>query len=185
MRSFIKPRKKKLVDPISLMWLLFIALMAAGLLFFSMLLHYKSSFYIRMLENMGKENSAKREQVRHIGREIALLKAQVKIYDEVNSSNSALKESMRNLFDLIPDQITLTKVVMKKESLYLKGYTLSKAAYTTLLEPPLKSVFARSSVRFVTDAKGCLMFESFNSMEEEGAEADKIMTETQDGNRSE
>lgn len=178
MRSFIRPRKKKLLDNMSLMWLIFIVLMALGLVIFSIMLHYKSSFYIKMLDNLGRENSLETKTLQKLNKRIALIVAQGKIYQEVNSSNIALKESMQNLFDLIPDQITLTRVVMKKESLYLKGYTQSKAAYRLLLEPPLKSVFASSRVRFMTDARGCLMFESFNSVEDS-------IPEQPDGNQSE
>lgn len=178
MRSFIKPRKKRLLDNMSLMWLLFIFLMAAGLVAFSILLHYKSSFYIRMLDNLHQTNSKEREIVQKLNHRIALITTQGKIYQEVNSSNIAIKESMQNLFDLIPDQITLRKVVMKKKSLYLKGYTESKTAYKLLLEPPLKSVFTHSSVRFETDKKGCLMFESYNTIED-------TIPEQSDGNQSE
>ncbi len=162
----------------SLMWMLFIFLMASGLVVFSVLLHYKSSFYIKMLDNLHQENSTRETVLQKLNHRIALISTQGKIYHEVNTSNIALRESMQNLFDLIPDQITLTRVVMKKKSLYLKGFTKSRAAYRLLLEPPLKSVFAHSVVRFETDAKGCLTFESLNTIEDTTAEH-------ADGNQSE
>ena len=170
MRSFIKPRKKKLLDEMSLLWLVFIIVVAAGLIIFGIVLHYKSSFYIKMLDSLGKENSAQIKTVQDLQQKIALVTAQGKLAQEVNTSNTALKESMQNLFDLIPDQITLTKVVMKRKALYLKGYTHSKESYTLLLEPPLKSIFTQSKVKFYRDAQGRLVFESLNTMEENSGE---------------
>ena len=164
MRSFIKPRKKKLFDDMSLLWVLFITLVTIGLIVFAVILHRKSSFYIKMLDNLGQRNGKQIKEVKSLQQRIAMITAQGKIYDEVNRSNIALKESMQNLFDLIPDQITLSKVVMKKESLYLKGYAASKEAYALLLEPPLKSIFTQTKVKFTRDAKGRLIFESLNSI---------------------
>ncbi len=166
MRSFIKPRKKRLFDEVSLLWIVFIVLVSVGLILFGFLLRYKSSFYIRMLDNLQTKQSAQVKRVHALQKQIMLIKTQDALQKEVNSSNIALKESMKNLFDLIPDQITLQKVVMNKKSLYLKGYTHSKDAYYLLLEKPLKSIFTTSSVQFSQDRRGVLVFESLNSIEE-------------------
>jgi Tfp pilus assembly protein PilN len=165
-RSFIKPRKKRLFDEVSLLWILFIVFVSVGLVLFGFLLRYKSSFYIKMLDNLQAKNSTQIKNVKQLQNEITLIKTQGELLREVNSSNNALKASMKNLFDLIPDQITLIKVVMDKKSLYLKGYTKSKEAYSLLLEPPLKSVFTKSKVKFERDDRGRLMFESLNTIEE-------------------
>lgn len=170
MRSFIKPRKKRLFDEVSLLWIVFIVLVSVGLVVFGFLLRYKSSFYIKMLDNLQAKNSEQIKNVKLLQNKIMLIKTQGELQEEVNSSNIALKESMKNLFDLIPDQITLIKVVMNKNSLYMKGYTKSKEAYSLLLEPPLKSVFTQSKVKFERDANGALMFESLNTIEENNSE---------------
>ena len=179
MRSFIRPRKKRLLDEMSLVWLLFIVAVAIGLIVFAIVLNYKSSFYIKMLDSLGQKNSAQVKVVKALEKKIALVKVQGQLAEEVAQSNRALKESMQNLFDLIPDQITLIKVVMKKNELYLKGYAASKDAYRLLLEPPLKSIFTKSMVKFEKDAKGCLVFESRNIMEEEHTQRSRDVNRTQ------
>ncbi len=168
MYSFIKPRKKRILDRISALWLSFIVLVAIGLVVFGIIIHYKSSFYIKMLDSLHQQNETVSKQVKRLERNVMLVNSQKKIFDEVKKTNDILKVSMKNLFDLIPDQITLTSVVMEKESLLLKGYSASKEAYTLLLQPPLKSIFAKSVVKFKKAKDGKIEFESLNTVEPEG-----------------
>ena len=61
----------------------------------------------------------------------------------ITYQNSILKESIENLFDLIPEQITLNKIQMEQYQLTLYGTTPSKQIYAFLLEVPLRSIFIR------------------------------------------
>lgn len=152
----------------STLWLLFIALMAVGLIGFGLFIKYKSSFYIKMLENSSSENRILSAKVKDLKSDIQIYSMQKELYDEVRNSNLMLKESVKNLFDLVPDQVTLTHVVMEKESLMLKGYSISKESYTLLLEPPLKSIFDESRVTFTVDNRGFYQFISQNRMHQKG-----------------
>ncbi len=164
MRSFIKPRKKKLLDDLSTLWIIFIVLISLGLIVFGVYINYKSSFYIKMLEE-GDQNSVQlSKKVNSIENDIQIYSMQKELLDEVKKSNLTLKNSVKNLFDLVPDQITLTDVIMEKNSLILKGYSASKESYTLLLEPPLKSIFDESRVNFSSHPKGYYQFVSKNSM---------------------
>ncbi len=165
MRSFIKPRKKKLFDDMTTMWLAFIVLVSIALMVFGGVIYYKSSFYIKMIDSLKENNAKKTYIVNHLKDNISLIQMQASLDKDVKETNRILKQSMKNLFDLIPDQITLTKVVMQKKSLLLCGYTNSIDSYTLLLEPPLKSIFTKSIVKFSQDGKGHTLFESFNTMD--------------------
>ncbi|HIP02038.1 MAG TPA: hypothetical protein EYG75_00815 [Campylobacterales bacterium] len=165
MLSFIKPRKKKLLDDMSSLWLIFIGLMSAGLIGFGIYINYKSSFYIKMLEDSENNNKILGKKVYAIKSDIQIFNMQKELYQEVTSTNLIIKESVKNLFDLVPDQITLTDVAMEKNSLILKGYAISKETYFLLLEPPLKSIFDESRVSFSTNKKGFFQFFSKNSMQ--------------------
>lgn len=164
MRSFIKPRKKKLLDDMSSLWIVFIVLMSVGLVGFGIYVNYKSSFYIKMLEESHQDNEKLGRKVHSLKSDMQIMNMQKELYDEVASSNLIIKESVKNLFDLVPDQITLTDVLMEKDSLVLKGYSISKESYTLLLEPPLKSIFDESRVSFSTNKRGFFQFISKNSM---------------------
>jgi len=165
MRSFIKPRKKKLLDDMSSLWLIFIGLMSVGLIGFGIYINYKSSFYIKMLEERSLSNDKLKKKVHDLKSDIQIINMQKELYDEVTSTNLLLKESVKNLFDLVPDQITLTNVIMEKDSLLLKGYAISKESYMLLLEPPLKSIFDESKVTFSTNERGFFQFVSHNSIQ--------------------
>lgn len=165
MLSFIKPRKKKLLDDMSSLWLVFIGLMSAGLIGFGIYINYKSSFYIKMLEDSEINNKTLGKKVHALKSDIQILNMQKELYQEVTSTNLIIKESVKNLFDLVPDQITLTDVAMEKDSLILKGYAISKETYFLLLEPPLKSIFDESQVVFSINKKGFFQFLSKNSMQ--------------------
>jgi hypothetical protein len=149
----------------SSLWLIFIGLMSAGLIGFGLFINYKSSFYIKMLQEYTKNNDNLTKQTHDLKSDLQIIKMQKELYDEVTSANLLLKESVKNLFDLVPDQITLTDVVMEKDSLVLKGYAISKEAYTLLLEPPLKSIFDDSRVTFSTNERGFFQFVSKNSVQ--------------------
>jgi Tfp pilus assembly protein PilN len=151
----------------SSLWLGFIIFIAVGLLIFGILIHYKSSFYIKMLDNLQQNNSSSIKKVKTLQKDITLIQMQGKLYKEVLEANNILKESIQNMFDLIPDQITLQKVVMEKKSLFLRGYTDSAESYKLLLEPPLKSIFTQTKVKFSKDEKGRMIFESFSSIDEQ------------------
>jgi hypothetical protein len=165
MHSFIKPRKKKLLDDMSSLWLIFIGLMSAGLIGFGIFINYKSSFYIKMLEERSLSNEKLNKKVHDLKSDIQIINMQKELYDEVTSTNLLLKESVKNLFDLVPDQITLTNVIMEKDSLVLKGYAISKESYMLLLEPPLKSIFDETKVTFSTNERGFFQFVSQNSIQ--------------------
>jgi len=164
MLSFIKPRKKKLLDDMSSLWLIFIGLMSAGLIGFGVYINYKSSFYIKMLEDSDNDNKVLSKKVYALKSDIQIFDMQKELHKEVVSTNLLIKESIKNLFDLVPDQITLTDVVMEKDSLILEGYAISKETYSLLLEPPLKSIFDESKVSFSTNKRGFFQFVSKNSM---------------------
>lgn len=164
MRSFIKPRKKKLLDDLSILWIAFIALMSLGLIIFGVFVNYKSSFYIKMLESKSSEMKNLSAHVKDLRDDIQIISMQKELYHEVNVSNNRLKESVKNLFELVPDQVTLTEVIMEKNSLLLKGYSVSKETYTLLLEPPLKSIFDESKVVFSVNDGGFYTFTSQNNI---------------------
>lgn len=54
----------------------------------------------------------------------------VRFGSAIASQNIILKESVENLFGMIPEQITLKKIEMSKTQLTLYGVTPSKQVYT-------------------------------------------------------
>ncbi len=95
---------------------------------------------------------------------IGLILRQKALAEEIFSNNTLLKESMKNLFDLVPDQITLKKVEMERNSLILYGVTPTQDTFNFLLAAPLKSIFHTSNTNFYLTKEGWYNFVSFNKI---------------------
>ncbi len=173
MHSYKSPRKKPLFSRDSLLWIFFVSVIFGALIIFGSYLFYKSSLYKGQLSEVESSNNLLSEAVISYEKEMKILKMQNILSQEIKASNILLKNSIKNLFDLIPDQITLTKVVMEKDLLNLEGTTHTKDTYRLLLEPPLKSIFNTSKVNFKFNRFiGKYEFKSINSVSEDGVEVE-------------
>jgi Tfp pilus assembly protein PilN len=172
MYSYKAPRKKPLFSRDSLLWMIFVGIVTAALVAFGLYLYVKSSAYEEKLKEVEASNKVLSQSVISYEKEMKILKMQEVLAKEIKSSNELLKNSIKNLFDLVPDQIVLTKVVMQKDFLDLEGTTPTKDTYRLLLEPPLKSIFNSSKVNFKFNGFiGKYEFKSLNSISDEGIEA--------------
>ncbi|MDD3342221.1 MAG: hypothetical protein PHR87_01435 [Sulfurospirillaceae bacterium] len=162
--SFIAPRKKHFVSLFSKLWIIFITLMVVFLFTFD--------FYIQMEMRSFKEGAveltAQREaletRIDQDDEAISLILREKALSEEVYSNNTLLKESMKNLFDLVPDQITLRKVEMERNSLILYGTSPTQDTFNFLLAAPLKSIFHTSSTTFYLTKEGWYNFVSINKI---------------------
>ncbi len=171
MHSYKAPRKKPLFSKDSLLWIVFVSVVSAALVFFGTYLYSKSYSFQDELSKVESSNKILSESVISYEKEMKILKMKGVLSQEVKASNKLLKNSIKNLFDLVPDQITLTKVVMQKDLLNLEGTTFTKDAYRLLLEPPLKSIFNDSKVTFIFNSRiGKYEFKSINSIADEAVE---------------
>lgn len=98
---------------------------------------------------------------------IAFIHEQEHLGSTIKSNNVILKDSLSNLFALIPDQIHLTRAIVDKNYMELYGYTPSKAIYNDLLMPPLKSIFNETTVVFYPLGNGWYRFVSKNRSKED------------------
>ena len=168
MYSYKEPREKPIFDTFTKMWLVFVSLALALVLGYGFYLYSKSSSFSSMIVS-------KKEQADKLSNSIAKLESNKKsieekiyLYNKINRSNRLLKNSMKNLFSLVPDQIVLSKLDMNNNRLKIEGYTVTKSAYKLLLEPPLKSIFTQSKVIFKFDPYiGKYRFTSINHYKDE------------------
>ena len=87
--------------------------------------------------------------------------------ENIYSNNIVVKDSIENLFEFVPKQITLTSIKMTKDDLTIQGTTPSKDIYNYLLAIPLRSIFEESSVDFFTNTNGWYNFTSISRFESE------------------
>ncbi len=165
--SFIKPRKKYFFKKLIKVWMGYHVASIAIMLFVAIMLSYK----ISQMENLESEYNQKREEliveIAKTDDELDLIKREKIFATELYSQNELLRESIKNLFELVPDQITLSSVEMERDTLILKGMTPSREVYNFLLSVPLKSIFTHSQSEFYMTQNGWYNFVSINRLEKE------------------
>ncbi|MGM0533372.1 MAG: hypothetical protein ACQERK_02635 [Campylobacterota bacterium] len=164
--SFTKPAKRGFLDLESKILIGFAAVISLIIIAFSIFLSVQALSKSSSAQTMREEIKTMREEIKSYSNEIEQIKKLSSKADEVHTTNQLLQESIRNLFDLIPDQITLNRSVMEKDKLILYGVTPSKEVYNFILLSPLKSIFHENKTTFYSLENGWYRFVSVNVLHE-------------------
>lgn len=162
--SFIAPRPKPFFSLFTKMWLVFIGLMSCFMIIFNFYIVIEMSSFKHGVVDLTKEREMLETKIDEDDEAIGLILRQKAISEEIFSNNTLLKESMKNLFDLVPDQITLNKVQMERNSLILYGVSPTQDTFNFLLAAPLKSIFHTSNTTFYLTKEGWYNFVSINKI---------------------
>lgn len=160
--SFIKPQKKPIFSLFSKIWMLFISTVVLLFTAVNLFVELKSSSLRNETQISKQKQDQIKEQIKQTDELTALLKQRRDSANEILASNAVLKQSVRNLLDLVPSSITLNEIAMDKNSLVVKGTTPSRDVYNMLLATPLKSIFNTSNTSFYQLDSGWLNFISTN-----------------------
>ena len=162
--SFIVPRKKYFFTMFTKVWIIFIASIFVLLNVFNIFVVYKNHDFKVSAKELDSTRAVLETNIDSIDEKIGFVLRQKAVAEEIYANNIILKDSMKNLFDLVPDQITLNKVIMEKDSLIIYGVTPTRDAYDFLLAAPLKSIFHTSNTIFYLTDKGWYNFVSTNKI---------------------
>lgn len=163
--SLIKPYKKPFFNLFSKIWLSLIGTIFVLLLILNLFLIFKNYSLQNNIENLKRNYEQISQEIVKTDDITAKLQKQREWANEIFVSNAILKQSLNNLFDLVPDGITLKEVNMHKNSLIIKGTTPNKDTYNMLLLAPLKSIFSTSNTTFYQLPNGWLNFISTNKID--------------------
>lgn len=164
--SFIEPKTKPIFSVFTQLWLVFIAVCISLMLLFDLGVNLYIKSHKNDMVKMLKQEQSLEANIKTKQQILDKIKQKQKTADEIYASNKILQESMQNLFDLVPDQITLSKVVMEKNKLVLYGITPSKDTFNFLLASPLRSIFHTNNTVFYLNEKGWYRFVSTSQMNE-------------------
>jgi len=106
--------------------------------------------------------------IKNMQNDISVVEKQNLFSEGVFTGNSVLKDSITNLFDLVPNRITLSKAELLENGLILYGITPNEDVYNFMLAAPLRSIFHRSYSSFYPAENGWLRFVSTNYMDKKG-----------------
>lgn len=160
--SFIKPQKKPIFSLFSKIWMLFISTVVLLFAAVNLFVELKSGSLRNETQISKQKQDQIKEQIKQTDELTTLLKQRRDSANEILASNAVLKQSVRNLLDLVPSSITLNEIAMDKNSLVVKGTTPSRDVYNMLLATPLKSIFNTSNTSFYQLDSGWLNFISTN-----------------------
>lgn len=162
--SLIEPKVKPLFSLFTRLWLGFIGFVVALMFvfdFFTIVRTGMMSSDIDSMKDMQLEYEKKTDMVDSSIKKILNEKG---VVEEIIASNETLKNEIRNNFNQVPDQITLTKVKMDTDSLILYGSTPSKDLYNFVLALPLRARYDSSDTVFYLNKKGWYRFVSTNKL---------------------
>lgn len=170
--SYINPRKKSaLTQEIQLM-LSFFGITVAMLLITYFFLLYKEYTFSQELLAAKTHKQELQKNIESMKDEISYIEKEKFFAESLFTQNSVLKESIANLFDLVPQRITLSQATLLEDGLILYGITPNKDVYNFMLQAPLRSIFHRTYSSFYPADKGWYRFVSTNYIDKDDLESE-------------
>lgn len=165
--SFITPRPKRLISGELRLVLFFFIVTIMMLVGTYLFLQYKTYDFIYERKEVAEKEKLLKHTITQMEEEINIIEKEVKTTEQITTDNMVMKESIRNLFDLVPDDITLDRAELESSSLILYGTTPNKDTYEYMLHAPLRSIFHRTYTSFYPIENGWYRFVSSNYLDDE------------------
>ncbi len=166
-RSFIKPRSKSVITAQLRLVLFFFGITLLMLVGTYGFLFYKTHSFSQKTADARERINDYSQSISDFEKEILFIDKKFTQAEQIYTSNTISKESIKNLFDLVPDRITLTQAELDKNKLILYGVTPNKDIYEFMLHAPLRSIFHRTYSSFYPLENGWFRFVSTNYLDED------------------
>ena len=171
--SYVTPRNKTAITQEVQLLLSFFTITILMLLFTYTFLLYKNYSFAKDKQETLIEQANVEQSLQSMKKSIAFIESQKMLSEKVYTQNSVLKDSITNLFDLVPLRITLSEAKLLKNGLILYGITPNKDVYNFMLQAPLRSIFHRTYSSFYPAQNGWYRFVSTNYVDEEELDSAK------------
>ena len=168
--SYIEPRKKTPITPELQIIFTFFGITLMMLFLTYAFLLYKDYTFEKDVQAILEHKKELQADIKKMEKQINFIQKQKALAEKVFTQNMVLKDSIANLFDLVPQRITLSEAKLLKNGLILYGITPNKDVYNFMLQAPLRSIFHKTYSSFYPAKNGWLMFVSTNYMDESQAE---------------
>ncbi|QSZ42630.1 hypothetical protein GJV85_11095 [Sulfurimonas aquatica] len=171
--SYINPRKKSALTQDVQLLLTFFTITLIMLFSTYAFLLYKNYSFNENKKNILLQREALEVSLDKMKVDIAYIEKQKIVAERIYTQNTVLKDSISNLFDLVPLRITLSEAQLLKNGLILYGITPNKDVYNFMLQAPLRSIFHKTYSSFYPAENGWIRFMSTNYMNEDEVKYDK------------
>ncbi|MBA1437906.1 MAG: hypothetical protein FAF05_02770 [Epsilonproteobacteria bacterium] len=160
--SYIKPRHKTPFSQEMQLLVTFFSITLIMIVGTYLFLLYKDYTFERDKEQAIQKRLALTKEIQQMQNKISYIEKQRDLSEKIFTQNSVLKDSITNLFDLVPERITLSEAKLLKNGLILYGITPSKNVYNFMLQAPIRSIFHKTYSSFYPAGNGWLHFVSTN-----------------------
>jgi hypothetical protein len=168
--SYVKPRKKSVFTSEIQLLFVFFGITILMLFFTYAFLLYKDYKFSQDMQDISNNKARIESNIEKMKQKITLVEKKNLLAEKIYTQNSVLKDSITNLFDLVPKRITLSEAQLLKNGLVLYGVTPSKDVYNFMLQAPLRSIFHKTYSSFYPLKNGWLRFVSTNYVDEDELE---------------
>jgi hypothetical protein len=165
--SYITPRKKNVFSSeLQLLFSFFsITLLMLFLTYFFLI--FKDYRFEQNTQEIIQQRANLEADIEQMKDQITFIEKEILLSERVSTKNTILKDSISNLFDLVPQRITLSQAKLLKNGLILYGITPNKDVYNFMLQAPLRSIFHKTYTSFYASDNGWLRFVSTNYVDED------------------
>lgn len=177
--SYIKPRSKSIFTPEIRLVITFFSMTIFMLVGTYSFLEYKDLMFTKDKIAIENNKIKLQENIDDMKYKISLIEKQSNLSQKIFTKNIVLKDSIKNLFDLVPQRITLSEAKLLHNGLILYGITPNKDVYNFMLNAPLRSIFHKTYSSFYPAKGGWLRFVSTNYIDDE---TDEILNRKEEDN---
>nr|WP_321267911.1 hypothetical protein [uncultured Sulfurimonas sp.] len=171
--SYIKPRKKSIFSSELQLLFSFFSITLLMLFLTYLFLVFKDYRFEQNTNEIIEKRANLEIDIENMKKQITFIEKEVLLSERVSTKNTILKDSISNLFDLVPQRITLSQAKLLKDGLILYGITPNKDVYNFMLQAPLRSIFHRTYSSFYPSENGWLKFVSTNYIDEDELSIEK------------
>ncbi len=175
--SYITPRKKSALTTEIQLLLVFFFIALAMLFVTYLFLLFKDYNFVSDMDDMAVTQTELSISIEQMKEQISFVEKENLLAQKIYTKNTVLKDSIANLFDLVPQRITLSEAKLLENGLILYGVTPNKDIYNFMLQAPLRSIFHRTYSSFYPAKNGWLRFVSTNYIDEELSLSQEIESE--------
>jgi hypothetical protein len=165
--SYITPRKKTIFTTEMQLLVVFFGITLFMLFMTYFFLLFKDYRFAQDKAEMKREIEMLDKSILDMKNQITFIEKENMLSERIFTKNSVLKDSMANMFDLIPARITLSEAKLLENGLILHGITPNKDVYNFMLQAPLRSIFHKTYSSFYPSENGWLRFVSTNYVDDE------------------
>ncbi len=164
--SYIKPRKKSVFTPELQLLFVFFGITIFMLFLTYAFLLFKDYRFLQEMQDVDNKIIELKANTTKMKTQITFIEKENLLSERIYTQNSVLKDSISNLFDLVPQRITLSEAQLLRNGLILYGVTPNKDIYNFMLQAPLRSIFHKTYSSFYPLSNGWLRFVSTNYVDD-------------------